>query len=124
MPTKILLVEDNEHNLRLLTMCLQLGGLVVEQARNGFEALQKLEEETFDVVVSDIRMPELDGLELARRINDKVGGTPCVLMTGDPRVRMTESFNEAGVSCLLIKPFCVRELVESIRRALPEKTFR
>ena len=65
MPTKVLLVEDNKENLRLLAVCLELGGIVVEQADSGFEALQKLEAGTFDVVVSDIRLPGLSGIDLA-----------------------------------------------------------
>jgi CheY-like chemotaxis protein len=123
MPMKVLLVEDNEVILRLLAMCLQQGGLVVEQARNALEALQKLEDETFDVVVSDLRLPGINGLDLARRVLDNFGGIPIVIMTGDTRARRMESIDEAGVSCVLIKPFQVHELVNSIRRVLPEKTF-
>lgn len=122
MPTKVLLVEDNKENLRLLAACLELGGIVVEQADSGFEALQKLEAGTFDVVVSDIRLPGLSGIDLARRILDNFGAIPTVLMTGDPTIRLTESIDEAGVSCLLTKPFRVGDLIKSIQRALPEKT--
>ena len=50
MSTKVLLVEDNIDNLRLLAMCLELGGIIVEQAISGSEALQRLECESFDVV--------------------------------------------------------------------------
>ena len=95
---------------------------MVEQADSGFEALQKLEAGTFDVVVSDIRLPGLSGIDLARRILDNFGAIPTVLMTGDPTIRLTASIDEAGVSCLLTKPFRVRDLIQSIQRALPEKT--
>ena len=66
MSTKVLLVEDNRDNLRLLAICLEFGGILVEQAISGSEALQRLECESFDVVVSDVRMPGLNGCELAR----------------------------------------------------------
>ena len=121
MSTKVLIVEDHEDNLRLLAKCLEFRGIVVEQALNGSQALQRLECESFDVVVSDVRMPGLNGFELARHILDNLGSTPVVLMTADPTARMTENIKKAGVSSLLIKPFRVRELVEAIRRSLHDK---
>jgi CheY-like chemotaxis protein len=66
-------------------------------------------------------MPGLNGVDLARRIHDNFGRIPIVLMTGDPTARINESVNEAGVSCLLIKPFIPRELVMTIHRAVAEK---
>jgi CheY-like chemotaxis protein len=119
--TKVLIVEDHEDNLRLLAKCLEFRGIVVEQALNGFQALQRLECELFDVVVSDVRMPGLNGFELARHILDNFGSIPVVLITADPTARMTASITESGVSSLLIKPFRVRELVEAIRRSLHDK---
>jgi two-component system, NtrC family, response regulator GlrR len=118
---KILLVEDNKYNLRALTLYLEVMGLSVEQAQDGFEALRKLDHDTFDVVVSDIRMPRLNGLDLARRIHETYGRIPIVLMTGDPTARTNESVNGAGVSKLLIKPFIPRELVTTIHKAVAEK---
>jgi CheY-like chemotaxis protein len=121
---KILLVEDNKNNLRGLTLYLEVMGLIVEQAEDGFEALRKLDHETFDVVVSDIGMPGLNGLDLARRIHNNFGRIPIVRMTGDPTARSDESVAEAGVSCLLIKPFIPRELVTTIHKAVAgKKTF-
>jgi CheY-like chemotaxis protein len=119
--TKVLIVEDHEDNLRLLAKCLEFRGILVEQAISGSEALQRLECESFDVVVSDVRMPGLNGFELARHILDNLGSTPVVLMTADPTARMTENIKKAGVSSLLIKPFRVRELVQAIRRSLNDK---
>ena len=115
------MVEDNKNNLRALTLYLEVMGLIVEQAQDGFEALRKLDHETFDVVVSDIGMPGLNGLDLARRIHDNFGRIPVVLMTGDPTARTNETVHEAGVSCLLIKPFIPRELVTTIHRTVAEK---
>ena len=66
MSTKVLIVEDHKDNLRLLAQCLEFRGIVVEQALTGSQALQRLECASFDVVVSDVRMPGLNGFELAR----------------------------------------------------------
>ena len=121
MSAKILLVEDNKNNLRALTLYLELMGLMVEQAEDGFEALRKLDHKSFDIVISDIGIPGLNGLDLAKRIHDEFGGIPIVLMTGDPRARVNESVNEVGVTGLLIKPFTPRELMTTINRTVAAK---
>ena len=121
MGTKILLVEDNADNLLVLAICLQIEGFTVEQAHDGLEAFQKLEDETFDVVVSDIRMPGLSGFDLVGRILERFAEMPIVLITADPRARRMATDKQAGVSSVLIKPFPVKDLVRSIREAVPEK---
>ena len=119
MPTKVLLVDDDRHNLQALTIYLTLRGVQVEQAHDGFEALQKLDHDTtFHVVVSDLRMPGLNGLDLAKRIHQKLDGVPVVLMTGDPTAPALPVLNESGVFDLLVKPFMPDELVKTIRRAV------
>lgn len=120
MATKILLVEDNADNLLVLAICLQIEGFTVEQAHDGLEAFQKLEDETFDVVVSDIRMPGLSGFDLVGRILERFAEMRIVLITADPRARRMATDNQAGVSSVLIKPFPIKELVRAIREAVPE----
>ena len=112
---KILLVDDDQENLKALTLYLQLEGFVVEQAHDGFEALVKLDHENFDVVVSDIRMPGLNGVDLTKRIRYKLQSIPIVLMTGDPGFAALEAID--GVMCLLLKPVMPGELVKIIRTA-------
>ena len=111
------MVDDDQENLKALTLYLQLEGFVVEQAHDGFEALVKLDHETFDLVVSDIKMPRLNGVDLTKRIRYKLQSIPIVLMTGDPEFVAMEAINEAGVIRLLIKPFMPGELVKIIRTA-------
>jgi two-component system response regulator GlrR len=114
---KILLVDDDQENLKALTLYLQLEGFVVEQAHDGFEAIRKLDHQTFDVVVSDIKMPRLNGVDLAKRIRHNLKSIPIVLMTGDPGLAAMEAINESGVTRLLMKPFMPGELVKIIRTA-------
>ena len=111
------MVDDAQENLKALTLYLQIEGFVVEQAHDGFEALEKLDHETFDIVVSDIRMPRLNGVDLTKRIRSKLQSIPIVLMTGDPRFAAMEAINESSVMCLLLKPFMPGELVKIIRIA-------
>jgi len=95
-------------------------GLEVEQARDGFEALQKLDENSFHVVVSDIRMPGLDGVDLVKRIRPKLQRIPIVLISGDPTAS-TEAIPQSEVLRVLTKPFMPGELLEIIRLAVTDK---
>jgi CheY-like chemotaxis protein len=111
---KILLVDDDQENLKALTLYLQLEGFVVEQAHDGFEALVKLDHQTFDVVVSDIRMPRLDGVDLTKRIRYKLQSIPVVLMTGDPGFAALEAID--GVMCLLLKRGTKNNILEFLNK--------
>jgi len=121
VPAKILLVDDDQNHLEALTVYLHLEGFVVGQAHDGFEALRRLDQETFDIVVSDIRMPRLNGVDLAKRIRSKLQNIPIVLMTGDPGWAATDAIKESDVICLLTKPFVPDELVKIIRTAFDER---
>jgi DNA-binding NtrC family response regulator len=119
--TRLLLVEDDTHNLQALTIYLELMGVQVEQARNGYEALQKLDQNTFHIVVSDIRMPGINGLDLTKRIHQKRPSVPVVLMTGDPTAPPLSALNESDAVELLVKPFLPSDLMKTIRRAVGER---
>ena len=119
--TRVLLVEDDPHNLRAIAIYLTLMGVQVEQARNGYEALRKLDQDTFHVVVSDIRMPGINGLDLTKRIHQKRHSLPVVLMTGDPSAPPLSALGESDAVDLLVKPFLPRELIKRIRRAVGER---
>ena len=118
--TKVLLVEDDVYNLQALTIYLRLMGLEVEQAHDGFEALKQLDNSRFHVVVSDIRMPGLDGVELVKRIRHKLKGIPIVLISGDPTATM-EAIPHPELLRVLTKPFMPSELLEIIHRAVIDK---
>ena len=119
--TTVLLVEDDPFNLQAVTIYLELMGVQVEQAHNGYEALQKLDQNTFHVVVSDIRMPGINGLDLTKRIHQTRPGVPVVLMTGDPTAPPLSAVKESEAVDLLVKPFLPPELIRRIRRAVGER---
>ena len=120
MVTKVLLVEDDVYNLQALTIYLRLMGLEVEQAHDGFEALKQLDNSCFNVVVSDVRMPGLDGVELVKRIRHKLEDIPIVLISGDPTATM-EAIPHPELLRVLTKPFMPSELLEIIHRAVIDK---
>lgn len=83
---RILLVDDDAALLRGYKNALTLRGFSVETASDGSEALTRLGTTSFDVIVSDVSMPTMDGLEFLRAIRERDLDVPVVLMTGDPSV--------------------------------------
>ena len=121
MVTKVLLVEDDPYNRQALTTYLRVMGLEVEQAHDGFEALRKVDNSRFDVVVSDIKMPGLDGVDLVKLIRSKLEGMPIVLISGDPTAAPAKAIADAQVLRVFTKPFSPSELLETISRVVSDK---
>jgi len=123
MANKILVVEDDEGSLVALSRYLQMMGYAVEQASDGAEALSKLERDRFDLVLSDIMMPVVDGFLLTKHIRANFPATPIILMTGNPPARPREVATQVGARLLLSKPLILDELVEKITEVLSLKEF-
>jgi CheY-like chemotaxis protein len=106
MPSKrILVVDDEAMVLDAVRITLNHYGYEVETASGGAEALEKLQEATFDLVVTDLKMPSMTGDELAREIKKRQPGLPIVLLTGhSPEVRPPD------VDTILMKPFSTVDL--------------
>jgi CheY-like chemotaxis protein len=81
MSQTILIVEDEPASLRVLSYYLHQEGYYVLQARNGFEAIELIDQFRVDVVLSDLKMPGMDGVALARHIISKLPHTPIMVMT-------------------------------------------
>ena len=92
---------------------------------SGREALQVLEESYFDLVLSDVKMPEMDGLELLERTRADYPEIPVVLLTGFGTIEMAVEAMRAGAASFVVKPYKEELLVETLRKALqtaPEET--
>ncbi|MGA3166036.1 MAG: response regulator [Terriglobia bacterium] len=120
---RILLAEANQVNQKLATRLLEQHGHSVVLAGNGREALGRLEKEPFDLVLMDVQMPEVDGLEatVAIRKKEKTTGThiPIVAMTAPAVQGYAERCLEAGVDGYISKPINVRELFTVVDAVLP-----
>jgi PAS domain S-box-containing protein len=117
---RVLLVEDNPINREVARELLRLAGLAVEEAHNGLQALQCLEEGRFDAVMMDVQMPELDGIDTVRllRAQPDLAGLPVIAMTAHAMLGDRERFLEAGMSDYLAKPIAERELMRVLGRWL------
>lgn len=116
---KILLVEDNEVNQLVARRIMEKAGLMVSIADNGLRALESLEADQFDLVLMDIQMPEMDGLEATRRIraNPRWADLPVVAMTAHALPGDQESFIKAGMSGYVSKPFKPQELIAAAEQS-------
>jgi two-component system capsular synthesis sensor histidine kinase RcsC len=121
MAEKILVVEDDCISLKNLSLYLQMVGYDVEQASDGLHALKKLESEMFDLVLSDIKMPRVDGLLLAKHISASFPLLPIILMTADHPEHASRLAEDAGAKQLLFKPLALDDLLKTITTLLPAK---
>jgi CheY-like chemotaxis protein len=115
-PLRILLAEDNVVNQKLALRLLQQMGYRADLASNGIEAIESVERQTYDVVLMDVQMPEMDGLEATRRICARWGKQRphIVAMTANAMQGDRELCLNAGMDDYLTKPIRVERLVEAL----------
>jgi CheY-like chemotaxis protein len=115
---EILVAEDNFVNLKLITRLLERWGQQVTLAANGREALEAFQRKTFDMVILDIQMPELDGFEVAaaiREMESETGKhTPIVAVTAHALAGKREECLARGIDAFVSKPIAPRELLKTL----------
>ncbi|HLM43411.1 MAG TPA: sigma-54 dependent transcriptional regulator [Myxococcaceae bacterium] len=114
----VLLVDDDPAVAKVLGALLVQAGLTVHTAKSGAEALALLGQKPIDVVVSDVRMPGMSGLELLAEVTRTWPGVLIVLMTAHGTVPMAVEAMKAGALDFILKPFDREEILFSIRKAL------
>jgi CheY-like chemotaxis protein len=118
-PLRILLAEDNVVNQKLALRILQQMGYRADLASNGIEAIESVERQTYDVVLMDVQMPEMDGLEATRQIAAKwprAKRPRIVAMTANAMQGDREMCIAAGMDDYLTKPIRVDQLVETLNQ--------
>jgi CheY-like chemotaxis protein len=118
---RILVIDDEEPVRRLLTRILVADGHEVLEANNGREALEVHTKESVQLVITDIVMPEKDGLEVIMALRHDAPGLRIIAMSGGGRFHQTEALLMAeplGAVASLRKPFSIDELREAVGRAL------
>ena len=116
----VLIVDDNEQNAKLARDVLRAAGLRTIEAKSGAEALRRASVDRPDVILLDIRLPDLDGPDVARRLkgDPRTAHIPVVAMTSLGLGEGGEWFLDAGFDGYLEKPIDVREFPDEVRRFL------
>jgi two-component system cell cycle response regulator CpdR len=117
---RILLAEDDEAMRSYLTRALEKSGYEVTSVDRGTQAVPMLEKEHFDLLLSDIVMPEMDGIELAQRCSEVSPRTKVMFITGFAAVTLRAS-KEQPQAKVLSKPFHLRDLVLEVDRVFEEQ---
>lgn len=115
---KLLVVDDEDRIRRLLTMYLAREGYDMDEACDGAEALEKIEENHYDCILLDVMMPEKDGIEVLQELRIAENQTPIILLTakGEESDRVTGF--ETGADDYIVKPFSPREVVLRVKALL------
>jgi len=115
---RILLVDDEQPIQTLLSFPLQRDGYEVVQAADGAEALARFDEQIFDLVVLDVMLPRMDGLEVCRRLRAKGETVPIIMLTAKSEEIDKVLGLELGADDYITKPFSMREFRSRVKAAL------
>ena len=120
-----LLIAEDEANLRLvLQKELQRLGYRVQAANDGEAALRKLEESNVDVLLCDINMPNMDGMELLRRLHERPNPPEVIMLTGQGTIETAVAAMKLGAYDYLTKPYSINELDVRVRQAAEKRNLR
>jgi two-component system cell cycle response regulator DivK len=123
-PPTVLIVDDFEDSRTMYAAFLRYSGYGVVEAANGLEAIAQATAVLPDIIVMDLSLPELDGLEATRRIKSEsqTGGIPIIALTGHTLEGPTQDARRAGCDAFLAKPCLPDTLLETIRGLLAKRT--
>ncbi len=121
MKGRILIVDDERHLRKVLAIMLTSAGYEAEEASSGEEGLKKIAERRFDAVISDIRMPGLDGLSLLARIKETEPDLPVIMITAFASVESAVEAMKAGASDYVSKPFNEEQILIVLDKVLERR---
>lgn len=115
---RILLVDDDQGSLDFVRRALEMDGHAVTATQDSNEAFEKLKKGRFEVLVTDVNMPGLDGITLARKAADAAQGIKLVLMSGFSDVLEKAKALQAAGARLVLKPFPIEKIRAEVRDVL------
>ncbi|WP_091770958.1 response regulator [Maricaulis salignorans] len=120
MPKKVLIVEDNELNMKLFNDLLEAHGYETLQTKDGFKAMEMAREHLPDLILMDIQLPEVSGLEVTKWLKDDetLCSIPIVAVTAFAMKGDEERIRQGGCEAYLSKPITVTTFIETVRHFL------
>jgi PAS domain S-box-containing protein len=118
----LLLVEDNPLNMLVLVQFFEIWGVHPDVAENGLQAVGKIKEKNYDVVLMDLHMPEMDGIEATRFVREELGLTdlPIIALTANALPGIRQKVLAAGMNDYISKPFEPEDLFQTVMKHLPQ----
>lgn len=119
---RILIVDDQAPNRLILSRLLNMTGYLTFEATDGQEALDRIATRSVDLVVMDVEMPNMTGLEAIRKIRElsdpRIATLPVIAATGNPQAESRQELLDSGANAFLTKPFDTRDLLKTIASLL------
>ncbi len=121
---KILIIDDDKAAREVIGEFLVETGFDIETAGSGTEALEKLKQDLFDVIISDLRMPEMDGIALTKEINQLGLDIPIIVITGFGTIELAVESMKAGAFDFITKPFNLDQIKITVEKAIETTNLR
>jgi two-component system, chemotaxis family, chemotaxis protein CheY len=118
MPKKFLIVDDSASMRQLVSFTIQGAGHAVLVAENGKDAISKLKDQKVDFVITDLNMPDMDGIALIRELRKAPAHqfVPIIMLTTETQETKKQEGKQAGASGWIVKPFSPAQLMEVVRK--------
>ena len=120
MTKKIMTVDDSASIRKMVNLTLSRSGYDVCEAVDGKDALEMMKKETVHMVITDLIMPEMDGIELIRhiKINPSYKSIPIIMLTTESEIKKKQEGIAAGVAAWIVKPFQPDKLLSAVKKVL------
>ena len=115
---RVLIVEDEDSLRYILSEIVSSMGFDVAVARNGKEGLNLFRENPFDMVLTDLRMPFMDGISMSRHIRERSRHTPIILLTGENKDYVFRILQRTQVTSILFKPFRLEDIEKTVQEVM------
>ncbi len=118
MTRKILAVDDSRTMRDMVTFTLKRAGFEVIEAQDGVDALEKCESAAFDLVITDVNMPNMDGITFIRKLReqDRFKGMPVLILTTESEDSKRQEGRSAGATGWIVKPFDPEKLLQVVNK--------
>lgn len=118
MANTVLIIDDSETIRQRVAGALEAAGFAVTMARDGIEGLEQIEKQQPNMVILDVNMPRLNGLDMLERIDVKSRNLPVLLLTTEVQPSLIARAKKAGAKGWMVKPVNVEQLLETVRRTI------